>query len=142
MKYTYLPGKHEFVFSIIGNQEDPSGNPIPYTRMTRRSIWTESAQRYLAWKEYVRAEFSDIPNLPKRFKLSLEGNPITIEEGERAEVFIVVQMKGKRFADGDNILKGINDSLFENDKYVLDGHYSVRPGQKSGQVDVIINLYE
>lgn len=35
----------EITFSIIGNQDDPKGNPIPKIKKTYRQQWTPEAQR-------------------------------------------------------------------------------------------------
>lgn len=44
-------------FTITGNQEDGTGNPIPYHRTTQASFWNKTSKRYHAWKQYVRSEY-------------------------------------------------------------------------------------
>jgi len=132
-------------FTIKGNQEDPSGNPIPYFRQTQGSKWSKGAKRYHEWTNYVRANYLDaIMPLKKvdRAMLGemhdfLEKKPIKAID-KKITMHTCIFFKNKAHADSDNIFKGIADALFMNDKYVagsFDYHYSDK-----GKVEVTINL--
>lgn len=95
-------------FTIRGNQEDPEGNPIPYTRVLKHS-WRDDASRYMEWCEYVRAEFA------RACEVEL---PIELEKNAKAQIGLKVFWKSSSHGDLDNILKGILDALFKNDKCI------------------------
>jgi len=99
-------------FTLVGNQEDKFGNPIPYHRQTQRSsFYNPSARRYHDWKDFARQEYwlhickkiSDQKLFNKDF---------------RGKGAFTIGFKGENHADPDNIAKGIPDALFENDKHV------------------------
>jgi len=122
-------------FSVIGNHEDPKGNPIGYTRMTQRGKWVKpAALRYEAWKDYVWTSL-----------LKQEQNPPRFENGEKIVVSCYITYKDRRRPDPGNVVKGIADALadcrhkglierrlYPNDRNVLeramDFIYSDSPG--------------
>jgi len=94
--------------TIRGNQEDPKqGNPIPYERTTQGSHWDPRKKRYAAWKRYVVGcwleQFGDIP----KFK-----------NGSSYRLDVDCFFKNETHGDPENVRKGIQDSLFLNDKHV------------------------
>jgi Holliday junction resolvase RusA-like endonuclease len=101
----------KYTFVITGNQEDRAGNPIPYHRTTQGSFWNKTSKRYNAWKQFVCSEYW----LQTVKKLSNE-KPYGKEVKGRIEVKI--SFRGENHADPDNIVKGILDALFENDKHI------------------------
>ena len=123
------------IFSVIGNHEDPKGNPIGYTRMTQRGKWVKpAAKRYEAWKDYVWACLLQVEPLPPRF-----------ENGQKIVVSCYIEYRNGRRPDPGNVVKGIADALadctrmgllerrlYPNDKNVLeramDFSYSENPG--------------
>jgi hypothetical protein len=119
-------------FIIAGNQEDKTGNPIPYHRTTQRSFWNQASKRYHAWKEFVRSQYW--LQTAKRLR---NDKPYYKEARGRLEVKIA--FKGENHADPDNIAKGILDALFENDKHmdVSTSHTCKNP---QGSVAVTITL--
>ena len=123
-------------FIIRGNQEDPEGNPIGYHRTTQGSYWNEGSRRYYAWKEYVVAAFErGTRRTPK------EGKPLALKKGEKAQVAIKVYWKNGAHADLENIVKGVLDSLFENDKCVNGIKATCEPAEDGkGRVEVEITL--
>lgn len=141
-----------YTFTIHGNQEKKEGNPIPCIRTNKKSQWTEKAQRYNAWKDYVRKAFFEMAknvkpsreyNLLEMRAYKNKGRPLIIEKGENCEVVTMIYFANDRGGDGDNIFKGIADALFVNDKRVNDGHFKWKlSGDKKGRVDVTIIIFK
>lgn len=122
-------------FTVLGNQEDPKGNPIGYTRMTQRGKWVKpAALRYEAWKDYVWTSL-----------LKQEPNPPRFENGQKIFIDCYIEYRDRRRPDPGNVAKGIADALadhrrkgifeprlYPNDKNVLerpmDFNYSENPG--------------
>ena len=98
-------------FLLIGNQKDRAGNPIPYHRATQGSFWDPAAKRYKAWKDFVREQYW----LQVKKKIN---NNKPFGKDFRGTVMLIIKFKGENHADPDNIVKGILDALFENDKHV------------------------
>ena len=123
-------------FTIRGNQEDPEGNPIGYHRTTQGSYWNEGSRRYYAWKEYVVAAFErGTRRTPKA------GKPLALKKGETAQISLKVYWKNGAHADLDNLVKGVLDSLFENDKYVNKINASCEMAEdKRGRVEIEITI--
>lgn len=119
-------------FTITGNQEDKAGNPIPYNRTTQGSYWNKSSKRYQAWKDFVRLQF-----WLQAGAFDESTKPYGKEAKGRLEAKI--SFKGENHADPDNIVKGILDALFENDKHidVSTSHTCKNP---QGSVEVTITL--
>lgn len=96
------------------------GDPIPYLRMTQGQVKLmripdykvsdkglkvkEKIRRYLNWKEFVNGH---------TYRLDIERKP-----KEKIYLDVFVYFRNKRHADSENIRKGIQDSIFENDKMV------------------------
>lgn len=145
----------EIIFSIRGNQKDPLGNPIPYKR-TLGGRFRQDSVDYVAWKEYVRAEFSrtahvrDLegdnkrsPHPPEVFEKKGIYYPLIIAKGERVRCDIVIEWADLAHGDGDNVLKGILDALFPDDKMVWAGSYESGPGKrKKGHAEVTLYVEE
>lgn len=134
-------------FSIEGNQDDPTGNPVPYTRMLK-GHFRKDARVYMAWKEYVRSELDRnawqddaAARYKPRYTLLSMPFPELVPAGGKAAVHVFISWKNKRNGDGDNILKGIMDALFKNDKCVWHGSFTgVMAEDRKGRVDVLIEL--
>lgn len=118
-------------FTIIGNQEDDKGNPIPYHRSTQGGQWKPAVRRYHAWKDHVVSAYCEASGV----KL-YDRKPIPKQAG-KIYVDIKIFYKDKTHADSDNIAKGINDALFENDKYVA-GSYDFEYDKDNPRVEVTI----
>ncbi len=138
-----------YAFTISGNHEHHDGNPIPYTRTTQNSQWTDKAIRYRDWKEYVQKAFfeylkSAVPsreyNLMELASLK-KGKPIEVKEDENIAVFIEVYWKNNAHSDLDNVFKGIADAMFVNDKPInhIIAHSAMSPS-KTGWVGVVIEI--
>lgn len=130
-------------FTIFGNQENRNGNPVPYTRTPRASMWRKDAIRYRAWKDYVAAAYDR--QVPDHVRKALRPrqynqNPIELKNGQTAVVSTYIEWSDGTHGDADNVHKGILDSLFVNDKNVVEGHYTTRMRQGQGSVVVIINI--
>ncbi len=97
-----------YELTLLGNQEDPEGNPIPYFRQTQRSTWTKGARRYNAWKGFVQEEFC------KKFDGVRLGKPIP--GIPRGRLSVDIEFRGEQHGDPDNVAKGLLDALFKNDK--------------------------
>ena len=120
----------EIRFKIKGNQEDGTGNPIPYTRTTRGSHWNEKTKRYNAWKEFVVGEFlksieNNYPEYLQKFQHNWinRGKLIELKKDAKVKVDMVIEWKNKNHGDPDNVWKGIVDALFDEDKNI-DGSFS------------------
>lgn len=132
-------------FCIFGNQDDPKGNPMGYKRTLNHS-WNEEATKYFNWQEYVRGEFTQHckDNGLQHF-LSQEMNvyPLCLAKNEVAIVNCKIEFVNEVRADCDNIHKGILDSLFKNDKYVMESHYKGWMSKdKTGKVTVEIIILD
>jgi len=119
-------------FTLVGNQSDKAGNPIPYHRTTQASFWNKDSKRYNAWKQFVRQEYW----LQTAKKIS--GHK-PFNKAFKGKVEVYIEFKNESHADPDNIAKGILDALFENDKHV-DITTSHTCKNKAGKV--IIKIYE
>jgi len=96
---------------IIGNHEDPNGNPLAYTRMTQRGKWKRlSAQRYLGWKIYVQKSW-----LEKFGKYPFQ----MFEKDAKYKLDVFCYFKNNKHGDPHNIRGGIQDSIFVGDKRVV-----------------------
>lgn len=128
-------------FTINGNQNDPSGNPIPYKR-TLAKVYSKVSKDYHQWLEYIRAEFDraslavhatresypypDFTNLPPDVSFSCR-----------------IHWKDNKHGDVDNVLKGILDALFKNDKCVFAIQaIGTMSASKQGRVDVKIEFLD
>lgn len=134
-------------FKILGNQQDPKGNPIPCPRTTQNTQWTPKAVRYQEWMMYVVAGFIDaVQAIPKENRNELAGyinfagrKPI-VESKRKVRMDIMIDWHSDGHGDCDNIFKGIADALFTNDKYVV-GTFDYRyPEDKQGAVEVLITF--
>lgn len=127
------------VFTIQGNPEDEDGNPYGYKRMLKKHM-REDARKYLAWQNYVREAFED--TYPDVWMEADEKFPLTSTMANPVRMDIIIEWAsdGHR-SDADNVYKGIQDSLFRNDKYVTAGSFesSLSPEGK-GRVIVKINF--
>lgn len=120
-------------FIIKGNQENPLGNPIGYTRTTQGSKWSPNYARYCAWKEYVVAAFDRAANTA-----TWEGKPIKSKEKMYLHTFMF--FANKKHPDPDNVAKGVADALFQNDKLVA-GSYDFSFDKDNPRVEVIIHRH-
>lgn len=122
-------------FVITGNQENPKGNPIPYTRVTQGTKWTDKALRYGAWKDHVVQQFEraakasgfpldldDQQAVREMIRTGRPTKPIRLEKST-ARMDIRIEWANEAHADADNIFKGILDALFVNDKNVTAGSF-------------------
>lgn len=125
----------EINFVIEGNQESPTGNPIPYTRVTQGTTWTDKALRYGAWKDYVVQKFEksaktcgfplaldDKTAVLEMIRTKRPPKPINLAK-KSARMDILIEWSNEAHADCDNVFKGILDALFVNDKGVTAGSF-------------------
>ena len=89
-------------------------NPVPYKRTTRAKKFVDTDyHRYLDWKEKVRRVFS------KKFESDPE---YILQKKTKYYLNITIYFKDLTHADSSNILKGIEDAIFQkplNDKYIV-----------------------
>ena len=106
-------------FIVRGNQEDSNGNPIPYLRSTQKSQWLPKVVRYNEWKTYVQNAFLKEYDLPLGLsqKEQLKTRKV-IGLTDKCRVRTAIFFRTEAHADPDNIVKGILDALFVNDKHV------------------------
>jgi len=125
----------EVSFVVRGNQENPEGNPVPYQRTLNHS-WTRAATRYRDWQEYVRAEFSrsakirHAPGEHPEEAVDMARGAVKIPPGHEAEVELQAVFGSGARGDLDNVLKGILDALFEQDRDVVHVEATAMRGRK------------
>lgn len=129
-------------FEIRGNQTNPFGNPVGYTRTLSHS-WRADATKYANWCRFVRQcyflEFQK--ELTAREMLSMP-QPLTTSKESHAEMHIEVEYSNDTRPDMDNVFKGIADALFKNDKYIMAGSFKGKMSDnKKGRVLVKIILH-
>lgn len=117
-----------YEFTIWGNQEGP-GNPIPYHRTTQRARFTPEHRRYEAWKNHVVAAFLRGTHYHQKH---IGTKPI--KHAGKARLDAMIYWHDNTHGDPDNILKGINDALFVNDKRVACSVDFVDPDKKSPEI--------
>jgi hypothetical protein len=154
-------------FDVVGNQEKPLGNPIPYQRSTQRGSWNKQVTRYHYWRDHIKRAFLeamvdiypdtvgeklnvngvgtvacyDLPNTQRPVDVLL--NPVDVDV--RCNIVITARyavdkkhgLKASNHADGDNILKGVIDALFTDDKAVRVGGFRTEYGD-AGNVRVSV----
>lgn len=132
-------------FTITGNPFDPKGNPIPYTRTTQGTKHTPRYQRYVQWVSYVQNQFcNNNPDATGMGKYTLNlfrhKKPILLAPSIIARVDLKISWANKKGGDGDNVLKGILDALFVQDKWVSGSYdWAVNP-DAAGAVEVAITF--
>lgn len=123
-------------FTIIGNQENKKANPIPYHRATQGSKWNPAHRRYMEFKDYVASEFLKSAD---PFGGRMPGLRKPIGGTRRGSVTASISFGPETHADSDNVIKGILDALFENDKEI-DVHTSHSCGHEQPKVEVAIEI--
>lgn len=120
---------------------------MPYTRVLNHS-WRGDSVRYMRWCGYVRKQLLKSLNEVSIEEMRKEGSSIGILEGKlrvpkekKVRVGISVAWASNTHGDLDNVLKGILDSVFENDKNVCGFTARAAPAKdKKGKVDVVISI--
>lgn len=132
-------------FIIEGNQNDHTGNPIPYKR-TLAGKFRKDGKDYFEWKEYVRYQLETsalLGGLPYKILYSASDHPFPAFgfSYSRIAAHIEIFWKNGSHGDCDNIFKGILDSLFRNDKCVYAGSFtSSQSSEKRGSVKVLLQF--
>ncbi|CAM6004589.1 unnamed protein product [Sphagnum balticum] len=94
------------------------------------SKWSPGAKRYQAWKTFAAAELMSNKWLQLIKTYNDTGHPFDVPRG-RLE--IEIQFRGENHADPDNIVKGLCDAFFKNDKHIdVQTHHTC--GNKQGRV--------
>jgi hypothetical protein len=101
-------------YEIVASWEVPTdGNAVPYTRMTQRQAKIanyRNIQRYFDWKRLICASAMNFVGIGQK-----GFNPTP---KEKVYLYVHVYFKDRTHGDPDNILKGIADSIYTQDKYV------------------------
>lgn len=136
-------------FEILGNHEDPLGNPIPYTRTTARSkyrLTTKTGKptqysRYCSYRAHIRRSLSR----EDERHLIQEIWPLIAAEHYQFFLDCQIQFKGTRYGDVDNIVKGLLDALFPpkrkkgpDDRLIRGRPVTVRDGQDCGWIKCVL----
>lgn len=140
----------QYSFTIKGNHDDPCGNPVPKLKMTGKQHWTPKARGYVDWKAYVARAFAEsleVEPIPPTMLVDhrivdpyAEVKPITIPEGRKAHMSIMIHYQNNKRPDPENVFGSIADALFVNDKYLAGSFdFAMEPTGK-GRVDVIIKI--
>ena len=134
-------------FQINGNAKSRYGNPMPYIR-TLSKKWTPQSIAYKDYQEHVRAEFERSVKQTHGDAIALKkiGFPFTkkmfVDKKFRVDldIYFIDDHRG----DVDNCLKAVLDSLFEDDKNVLEIHAIGHPKCKEGigMIKGTIEIYE
>lgn len=140
-----------YTFTIEGNQESRTGNPLPYLRRTQGSLWTPQAKRYDAWVQFLRQECGRLLKITPHFSTSAIGgkrinvvylHPFRLEVMQEAHMALTIHFASENHADPDNIFKGFADALFFNDKHLTGSFTFVHAPNKRGRVEVNITLMD
>lgn len=94
------------IFTIDGNNHDRQGNPVPYTRTTRRAKFVAGpAIRYSQWKKFVQ-------------KVAMvAGFPFgKLEHNGMYRLDVHCRLLAGNHGDPENIRKGIQDALFFDER--------------------------
>ena len=132
----------EIKFEIHGTQEGKEKNPIPYTRTTQGAKWSEKYQRYGAWKNFVQKAFLKNCEFEKNkeFLDMLSLKPI--KKGTRGKVKIDIYFFDETHPDPDNVVKGVLDALFQDDKHIdVETKHFCRNNDPRIEVNIKIELY-
>lgn len=138
-------------FTILGNHKDPKGNPIPKAKLTRGQQWTDKAQEYSKWKQYVQQAIQphliglarDMPMIPADKMMRGGGRyikPITLSE--ECEMELVIWWANEKHGDPEGIFGSIADALFVDDKHLAGSFTAIHSPNKKGRVDVTITIPE
>lgn len=134
-------------FTVYGTNEDPKGNPIPYTRTTQKSQWTPRAMRYQNWKGRVVAAYLDaIEAIPKIARADFgEAHDLIQRKPIKAVVWkqsmhMQIYYKDEKHPDSDNVFKGIADALFMNDKHLVGSFDYHHDREGGGRIEIQITL--
>jgi len=106
----------QVTFTIPGNHLDPErGNPIPYVRTTQRQKFKDERYlRYAGWKKYVQ----DIALVRATNKCTLHDLCANFRK-QKIRLDCMIYFGSQNHGDPENVRKGIQDSLFKQDKYVM-----------------------
>jgi len=75
-----------------------------------------------------------------RYLANLEGIPNLIKEGERARVDVLISWRNTQRVDWLNVVKLVEDSLFENDRKCWPGQNKVIEGAKREYIIVGVRV--
>lgn len=113
-KYQFRIEMSRFRYSI-GKKSVDIRNPMGYKR-TLRNQMREDAARYLAWQQFVRAEFQRFTSIAKLGAGREFAHPIDL--GDRyVRMDVIIAYVNEAHADPDNVWKGIADALIKQDKH-------------------------
>ena len=103
------------------------GPIVAYTRTTQRAKFVSPAYRkYAAWKKRVRLH------------ATVAGVPEVLEKTREYSVKVFARWKRRPRQDISNVLKGIEDSLWKEDRYVFKVYGEHIPGSPDEDVTVIV----
>lgn len=105
-------------FTIRGNHLSSTGNAVPKLKMTGKQSWTDKAQEYVLWKEYVVRSLlkSMTDDGPYIHNINRYKRPIVLSPVEHAYMRIWIKWSNIAHGDPENIFGSIADALFKNDK--------------------------
>lgn len=102
-----------------------------YVRTTQRQKWVDPRyKRYLGWKGLVR------------LFATAQGIPDSLTQDCRATVSAAVMWNRKARLDGDNFIKGILDSLWPQDRRVMELHYTAFEHTGAERASVTVGIEE
>lgn len=92
------------------------GPPVPYTRMTRASMWTKAAQNYLGYRnalaDTIRAKYTDwkLPPRPSKDEKKADKAWLKVQKQRFFALGVNVWLASDN-ADWDNVLKATTDAI-------------------------------
>jgi len=151
-------------FTVAGNQEKEDGNPIPYVRTTQRGSWGKQVTRYHYFCAHVRVSFLDACQawytgqneirvgdvaIIRPYSSGIKQRPISILV-PATEIYVSLTtditfryakdgIKPSTHGDPDNVLKGVLDALFTDDKAVREAHIYSGYGD-AGSIDIALTI--
>lgn len=143
-------------FTIHGTQEDGAANAIPKQRLTRAQSWTPKAQRYDAYKRWVRTQLvtgarilDEHPTDEQRRWLqerirdaALDRKPFDTRSAP-ARMTVVLHWRDEHHPDPENAFGAIADALFDDDKHLAGAfEFEHREGKamQPGRVEVCLEI--
>lgn len=115
-------------------------NPVPYKRTTQKQKWVDKGyKKYIEWKTMLGDEFiKQNPTAPfEIYEIKKVKHLRPLLKGKKF-VSVIATYKNKAHGDTDNIAKGVNDSLFKDDKLVS-GEYKFNYADKGA---LKVKIYE
>lgn len=130
-----------------------TGVQMAKLRMTGNQTWKPAVQRYIAWKNKVKADFTQamlkqtegkgrLP-LPEWFNYAISNvKPITLPPNLEASMKVFCTYQDERHPDTEGVFGSIADALFTNDKHLRGSFDFSHDRTQPAKTEVEVLLYE